>query len=438
MSERAGASIRLASNPGANESEGGHAALYIINLISSTTPMALEVPDARELEGFAVFRSRRVEDGRDRFRLHLGYFESREDAQRVLPIVRAHYPAAWIALAPPDSMSSLDDTSVAQFKFIRQKRPVPARALAPAPRAAKPTPVAAALVARRSTPVSATLVASPSSRTINRVPMTPAQVLQLLESAPRMRAPVARSHPPGEPQAGSFATGQKFAVQLVWSTTPVQAARVPQLAIFEAYTLYAVQVERAGRRWYGLRLGFFKDPLSARQVALYARSDFSAAAVIPVSDRECDKASAAAAAAQAAPIARTPARSHTTPADEIVLTPDNRAPATGKGTMPRASHPATARPIGALIGKTDAAASARVAQQPPPGNRPIGKRRPDKTAEQLLEELGANELAIDTSAPSDELSESGVRHLSVSIVHRRSPLARLLDRVGRKRAPHAR
>jgi hypothetical protein len=58
-----------------------------------------------------------------------------------------------------------------------------------------------------------------------------------------------------------------------------------------------------------------------------------------------------------------------------------------------------------------------------------------KTAEQLLEELGADELTIENGTPNDELSESGVRHLSVSIVRGRSPLARLFDRVGRKRAP---
>jgi hypothetical protein len=56
------------------------------------------------------------------------------------------------------------------------------------------------------------------------------------------------------------------------------------------------------------------------------------------------------------------------------------------------------------------------------------------TAEQLLEELGADELGIDNRRSDlDELSESGVRHLSVAIVSRQSALSRLLDRVGRKR-----
>jgi hypothetical protein len=382
-----------------------------------------------------VFRSRRVEDGRDRYRLHVGYFESREDAQRVLPFVRARYPASWVALAPPDSMGSLDDTNVAQFKFIRQVKPQPtakpqtaARPHIPAPEPVRATPVKATLVAPRNAPVSATPVpprALPTAApTVNRVPMTPAQVLQLLESAPRARTSAAPATPASDPAEGSFAQGQKFAVQLIWETTPVQPGTVPQLAIFEAYTLYSVQVERAGRRWYGLRLGFFKDPLSARQVALYARSDFSAAAVVPVSDRECDKASAVAAAAEGAPVPAVPAKaSAARPSnDEIVLTPDDGGP-----EKPR-SAPAHHSPAPAAVAANGGA-------QHPAAKRPSLKRRMGKTAEQLLEELGADELTIENGTPNDELSESGVRHLSVSIVRGRSPLARLFDRVGRKRAP---
>jgi sporulation related protein len=423
MANRAGAGIRIAADSGANDSQGSGAALYIINLSSSTTPMALEVPDAPELEGFAVFRSRRVEDGRDRYRLHLGYFESREDAQRVLPVVRAKYPAAWVALAPPDSMGSLDDTNVAQFKFIHQKRgQAYARPHIPAPEPVKAMAVKATLVAPRNAPVSAPPVrarlATPASHTVNRVPMTPSQVLQLLESAPRAHTPVAPAKPPSDPAAGSFAQGQKFAVQLIWATTPVQPSNVPQLAIFEAYTLYSVQVERAGRRWYGLRLGFFKDPLSARQVALYARSDFSAASVVPVSDRECDKASAVATAAQVAPAPATKTPVPSASNDEIVLMPDSEPAKSTAAQAPVARKPVTAN---------DATVTAAA-------KRLHGKHKPAKSAEELLEELGADELSIENAPAIDDSAESGVRHLSVSVVKGRSPLARLFDRVGRKRA----
>ncbi len=68
---------------------------------------------------------------------------------------------------------------------------------------------------------------------------------------------------------------------------------MPSLAIFGAYTLYTVEGSREGRRWFGLRLGFFSDANSAKQVAQYVRSEFSSVAVVPVSLKERDGASGA-------------------------------------------------------------------------------------------------------------------------------------------------
>src|SRR6185437_5060931 len=47
---------------------------------------------------------------------------------------------------------------------------------------------------------------------------------------------------------------------------------------------------REGRKWYGLRLGFFNDAISAKQVAYYVRSEFNSVAVVPVSPQERDRA----------------------------------------------------------------------------------------------------------------------------------------------------
>src|SRR5215510_11270718 len=113
MRERAG------ETTGAAGTHEGAGSLFIITLTSSTMPMALEVPAIPELTGLAVFRSRHVEDGRDRFRLHIGYFDSIDAAEAVLPAVRTHFPGAWAGTAPATGMGSLDDTSVTQFKFIK-------------------------------------------------------------------------------------------------------------------------------------------------------------------------------------------------------------------------------------------------------------------------------------------------------------------------------
>src|SRR5580698_5490152 len=73
---------------------------FVINLCGSTTPVALTPPDHAGLKRFTFFVSRRREEGRERFRLHMGYFESQEDAERLLDIVREIYPGAWAGLAP--------------------------------------------------------------------------------------------------------------------------------------------------------------------------------------------------------------------------------------------------------------------------------------------------------------------------------------------------
>src|SRR4029079_10559854 len=58
---------------------------------------------------------------------------------------------------------------------------------------------------------------------------------------------------------------------------------------------------RDGRRWYGLRLGFFTDGVSAKQVAQYVRSEFTSVSVVPVTDRERTRAGATAAKPLPAP-----------------------------------------------------------------------------------------------------------------------------------------
>ncbi len=204
-------------------------ALYVINLSSSTTPMPLEMPDVRGFFGLAVFRSRRVEDGRDRYRLHLGYFESRADAERALPGVQRRYPTAWIAAAPKSGLGSLDDTNVSEFRLIH----------------------------------------SPARRTQGEG--APAQV---------------------DVQAGEIpiAAPQRYAVQLVWSDKRVDPNEIQQLTIYDAYTMYTVTLTRGGARLYGIRLGFFTSVISARQIALYVRPAFPGVAVVPVSSREYDVA----------------------------------------------------------------------------------------------------------------------------------------------------
>ncbi len=62
--------------------------------------MALVHPEAPELKQFSFFVSRRREDNRERFRLHMGYFATLAEAEEWLNVIRDLYPGAWAGEAP--------------------------------------------------------------------------------------------------------------------------------------------------------------------------------------------------------------------------------------------------------------------------------------------------------------------------------------------------
>ena len=57
-----------------------------------------------------------------------------------------------------------------------------------------------------------------------------------------------------------------FAVQLAVSDQPVNLDAMPRLDIFEAYRLYSVATAGSGKIVHSLRLGFFKEAVSAEAV----------------------------------------------------------------------------------------------------------------------------------------------------------------------------
>jgi hypothetical protein len=280
MERRLGSSAEQAPqavSPGSKAAVGWEAQpdappLHVITLLSSTAPVAMRAPTAPELAGLAVFRSRRVEDGRERFRLHIGYFPSAEAATKLLPIVRRTHPAALVAIAPQSNLGSLDDTAMVRFSILQPVDPAPAvtplrtgspAAAAPAAGYAQPRP-------RPAPPV-----------------LTPA-----MSVAPQARARPVNASPATEPVPKSKET-QRYAVQLVWSRDPIDVTKIQWLAIFAGYLLYAVEMEPGIRRGFGVRLGFYADALSARLVAQYLRSEFKGVSVVPVSEREVSMASTA-------------------------------------------------------------------------------------------------------------------------------------------------
>lgn len=221
-----------------------------------------------------------------------------------------------------------------------------------------------------------------------------------------------------------------FAVQLQWSVQPVELDKVPPLAIFSAYTLYTVEGSRDGRKWYGLRLGFFSDAISAKQVAYYVRSEFASVAVVPVSPQEKGRASEEDSKKAGAGGPGLPRKTRQAPVDEFKLI-DSDEPKGAPATAPKAAPKppaAIARTAPQQASSKRAPAAAAVAGK---GGR-IGarERRGPQTLEETLEILGAGELEVD-SGRGESLNDTGVRHLRVE-VQKNTPFSRLLERLSER------
>jgi hypothetical protein len=236
----------------------------------------------------------------------------------------------------------------------------------------------------------------------------------------------------GDP-LNTISTPAAFSIQLQWSVQPVDLAKVPPLAIFGAYTLYTVEGSREGRRWFGLRLGFFSDANSAKQVAQYVRSEFSSVAVVPVSLKERDGASGAsganAAAAPQRPTERLPDRTA-----EFKLLEDTGSAPKPPGTTAKAPA-AAASAAGVAKPKSAAAGRLGVSRPGQKGAKTRGRvnaheRRSPQTLEETLEILGAGELQIE-GARRELISEGQIKHLDVK-VQKNSPFSRLLDRLAER------
>ena len=226
-----------------------------------------------------------------------------------------------------------------------------------------------------------------------------------------------------------------FAVQLQWAVQPVELDKVPPLAIFSAYTLYTVEGSREGRKWYGLRLGFFSDAISAKQVAYYVRSEFASVAVVPVSPQEKIRATDEDKKTNAS--MAFPRKLRQNPVDEFKLIDSDEgkhAQSAAKGGAPRpgttGGKPAAAPAAAPRLAPQPASAGKRAAPATKGGRVNARDRKGPQTLEETLEILGASELEMDTGS-NETLNDTGVRHLRVE-VQKNTPFSRLLDRLSER------
>ncbi|MGB6487517.1 MAG: hypothetical protein WBE91_11585 [Steroidobacteraceae bacterium] len=220
---------------------------FMLTLCRLAEPVTIRPPQSPHLKPFKFFTSRaRQRDGSEQLYLHMGFFETLAYAEKWARAVRGRHPGAIATAAPPAFLQrfepvdnpSLTDTQV--LDILETRQPAPARADAD----------------------------DRSSEQIELLRPDDTGTRRALKEAVVRGMPVS------------------FALQLQWSARPIDLSRIPPLAIFRAYALYVVESRNADRSCFFLRLGFFGDPVSAKQVASHVRSSFTSAAVVPVLDEE--------------------------------------------------------------------------------------------------------------------------------------------------------
>lgn len=85
---------------------------FVITLQRSTDPnLRMDVPVPGELQAYQLFTARRVVEGKTIYEINLGYFATREEAERAQRILQRRFPAATVVdlrpLAPPTAVAAV-------------------------------------------------------------------------------------------------------------------------------------------------------------------------------------------------------------------------------------------------------------------------------------------------------------------------------------------
>ena len=243
---------------------------FMVTLCTLDAPLSIRQPQSPHLKPFTFFVSRAYQaDGMERLYLNMGYFNTLADAERYAEITRRQFPSAFATLVPraPSWSTGLQSPSsslVAAAPHSIEPEPSKAESLTD-------TQVIKILEKRRDPAVGDGI----SERAIDHI-----DLLRPEDTATRqaLREAVAQGAPVW------------FAVQLHWSAQPIDLSGVRSLPVFKGHTLYATETWRNGRSRHFLRLGFFADPISAKEVAVQVRSTFDSAAVVPIVEPEITRA----------------------------------------------------------------------------------------------------------------------------------------------------
>lgn len=187
-----------------------------------------------------------------------------------------------------------------------------------------------------------------------------------------------------------------FIVQLAASDHPVNLDAMPRLDIFEAYNLYSVAIMNGDHIRHALRLGFFREEVSAQAVLGYLKTFFNDPTIERIADAEHDRF-----ANSKAKLAPRPENTPKTNGTVVEL--EQKRPATHANAVPMVSASVTrpnpqSKPMSraaAPATKSAPASTHTAARKPAAGSK--NKTGSHLSQRDLLEEarsLGLSETAI--------------------------------------------
>jgi SPOR domain len=186
---------------------------FVINLSSSTASIRLPALNLAGCEAAHAYEIQRNEDGRTRYRLRLGPFETEEAADVLLDMVREIYPSALAATAAPDDLKAIAS--------IRAKAAAAAEARRPAQSPKKPEPpIATASVVATAPVVAAAPLVAPTPAPI-------AVAIPQVAAAPPAAAPaVVTAQPVASPQPLVLEEAVSFNVDI--SFADIEPPKMPE------------------------------------------------------------------------------------------------------------------------------------------------------------------------------------------------------------------
>jgi hypothetical protein len=224
---------------------------------SDPPPAAIAAPRAAAAEPFHVGKGVEFKD--------LGISLASEPAK----------PAAPAKPAEPNK-TKVEKAPVAAKPIAAAAKPIGAAApKVPEKARPAPAPVVAAAKPVAPKPAAAAPVVPPPIRITNPSNVPPPE----LDTTQTIRALTSA-------EMEDAAQEKWFAVQLAVSDQPVNLDAMPRLDIFEAYRLYSVATAGSGKIVHSLRLGFFKEAVSAEAVMGYLNTFFGSPSVMRVSVAE--------------------------------------------------------------------------------------------------------------------------------------------------------